>query len=106
MRVFWVAVGLGVVIGVGAQGPAQQPTQQAPVTQPSYDCHAGGNCYGIPCVRVNQDANGNCEPGKGVIPYPPGDPRLGVPVIPTGAWPDSPPLQLVSFSEAWTNGKH
>lgn len=36
----------------------------------------------VPCVPVNQDAAGNCGI-YGVNPYPPGDPRLGVPANPS-----------------------
>lgn len=79
MRVLLAAVGVGiaVVIGVGAQGPTPQPATPPVAPAPTAPAPAQA-----PCVRVNQDADGHCS-GYGVIPYPPGDPRLGVPVNPT-----------------------
>ncbi|GLB83499.1 hypothetical protein SRL2020226_58380 [Mycobacterium kiyosense] len=95
-RLVIIAAGVGVVAFAAhshpqPQQPARPPVPVPAVTQPTYDCHAGGDCYGIPCVRVNQDAEGNCQPGRGVVPYPPGDPRLGTPVNTTPAWPPPSP---------------
>lgn len=72
---FGVGLGLGLGAGVGA------PTQPTQIIQPT---QAPAPVAPAPCVP----ANGLCEPGRGVVPYPPGDP--------TPTWPVSPPLRLVS----------
>jgi hypothetical protein len=86
---------------IPATTTTQPATPVAPVTVPlpggnnlcryADDCGGGRSEPGppmdsdpteVPCVPVNQDATGKCGT-YGVIPYPPGDSRLGVPADPS-----------------------
>lgn len=72
MKLTLAAGALGIAVAVGLAGQPQPATSHVVPAQNT----------GVPCVRVNQEADGHCS-GYGVVPYPPGDPRLGTPVNPT-----------------------
>lgn len=89
MRLTLAAGALGIAGAVTLAGHPQQattPVVPVQITQTT----------GVPCVRVNQEADGHCS-GYGVVPYQPGDPRLGTPANTTPVYilPTIQPGQVI-----------
>jgi hypothetical protein len=75
-----------VTVSVTPTSPAWTPNENEREWPPTHEDPTGppegADPTEVPCVPVNQDAAGNCGI-YGVNPYPPGDPRLGVPANPS-----------------------